>query len=371
MFTEDASDILKARLEWNKAKVTTSRVMSIHTTLEIYYVDNEKYPAPGDYEALKNTLVPSITKSFPREDAWGSPFQIQIAKDRQSYVIVSAGSDLKFHPESWSKNGKFTDTSEDLVLTGRKGNPINNFVRSWVEQKTATMQTLNAYLDDYMKGEPESKYDTEKQHLINFLIIVESVPRSGSELCSEISNHVESEIARNPSNARAYFLRSIMTDGCMKQENRIQEDLQKAAALHPAFEQARKEIAEQQKRGRARKTMSDMRAIGAALEAYAVDNNQYPVVLSGEIKSLVSVVQPTYIRALPLSDAWGGAFRYYCLKPEGPYWVIAYGQDVEPQKGLYKMDGSPSVEVPAENNSLDDDLIFSEGKFIRYAPGTE
>jgi len=75
-------------------------------------------------------------------------------------------------------------------------------------------------------------------------------------------------------------------------------------------------------RGKQKRTMSDMRALATAVEAYAVDNNSYPPAscpagLTAIIGSAAAVdaasfskLSPTYIGQTPKVDGWG-EFVYY------------------------------------------------------------
>src|ERR1700737_1856730 len=75
-------------------------------------------------------------------------------------------------------------------------------------------------------------------------------------------------------------------------------------------------------RGKQKRTMSDMRALATAIEAYAVDNNVYPTGLVACAAGLWTTVgtimtdtsftslSPTYIAQPPKVDGWGH-FMYY------------------------------------------------------------
>ena len=73
-------------------------------------------------------------------------------------------------------------------------------------------------------------------------------------------------------------------------------------------------------RGKQKRTMSDMRALATAVEAYAVDNNQYPAAAcaTGIYTSLTvtlatnsfSNLSPTYIAQAPMIDGWGQFLQY-------------------------------------------------------------
>src|SRR5437762_11457132 len=58
-------------------------------------------------------------------------------------------------------------------------------------------------------------------------------------------------------------------------------------------------------RGKQKRTMSDLRSIGTAVESYQVDNG-FPVrQTSGGVSAQLSAfVAPTFIKVLPATDAW-------------------------------------------------------------------
>src|SRR6266705_5644167 len=70
-------------------------------------------------------------------------------------------------------------------------------------------------------------------------------------------------------------------------------------------------------RGKQKRTMSDMRALATAVEAYAVDNNSYPpascpsglatiIAAAAAVDSAsFSKLSPTYIGQPPKVDGWG------------------------------------------------------------------
>src|SRR5215470_15900066 len=62
-------------------------------------------------------------------------------------------------------------------------------------------------------------------------------------------------------------------------------------------------------RGKQKRTMADMRAIGTAVESYAVDNNRYPAGGSA-VSGTSGVLQPRYIAKLPTVDAWNHNIDY-------------------------------------------------------------
>ncbi len=116
-------------------------------------------------------------------------------------------------------------------------------------------------------------------------------------------------------------------------------------------------------RGRQKRTMADMRAIGTAVEAYAVDNNRYPAGGS-PISAIASVVEPRYIRALPRLDAWQFEFDYTSGGPVAAdpqtYTIESYGKN-----------GSDEPYFIGATTDFNNDIIFSNGTFVEYPEGSQ
>src|SRR5262245_10488069 len=55
-------------------------------------------------------------------------------------------------------------------------------------------------------------------------------------------------------------------------------------------------------RGKQKRTMSDMRTIGTAVEAYAVDNGNYPIAATSV--ALMTAISPVYLRPMSSNDGW-------------------------------------------------------------------
>jgi len=107
--------------------------------------------------------------------------------------------------------------------------------------------------------------------------------------------------------------------------------------------------------------MADMRSVATAWEARATTINSYSVgvrqnrrVASAE---LARALEPTYIRKLPRTDAWGTEFRLTTADQGQTYTIRSLGSDGE-------SDRIANLGGPTTNFS--DDLIFSNGSFTRY-----
>ena len=107
-------------------------------------------------------------------------------------------------------------------------------------------------------------------------------------------------------------------------------------------------------------TMADIRTIGSAIEHYAVDNNCYPT--ASDIQSLGPVLEPTYIKKLPLDDGWGHMLVYQTADTPGAgYTIRSVGKDGQEQ-------ASPPGGVIHE---FEDDIIYTDGAFVQRPEGKQ
>lgn len=121
-------------------------------------------------------------------------------------------------------------------------------------------------------------------------------------------------------------------------------------------------------RRKQKKSMGDMRSIGTAAESYAVDYNRYPASAASLPPgpypsrplppSMVSSLEPTYIRKLPLSDGWGSPFLYRTTPKNDNYVIVSTGRD-----------GIPGTFTLGSTTSFDADIVFSNGQFLQYPEG--
>jgi general secretion pathway protein G len=123
-------------------------------------------------------------------------------------------------------------------------------------------------------------------------------------------------------------------------------------------------------RGKQKRTMSDMRALATAVEAYAVDNNVYPtascasgLVTTGDAivnSTSFQLLTPTYIATPPRVDGWG-RFYYYAQAVSGnAYLIRSMGRD-----------GSTAALVCGTTTDFNDDIAYSNGTFIQWPEGTQ
>ncbi len=110
-------------------------------------------------------------------------------------------------------------------------------------------------------------------------------------------------------------------------------------------------------RGRQKRTMSDMRTIGTAIEAYAVDNSFYPTGNTYDI--MRTALQPTYIKTLPQNDGWEIGMNM--LSSSRFYTIISYGRDA----------ASGTVTQNQTTSDFDCDIAYGNGMFIQWPAGIQ
>ena len=124
-------------------------------------------------------------------------------------------------------------------------------------------------------------------------------------------------------------------------------------------------------RGKQKRTMSDMRALATAVEAYAVDNNVYPTAAcnaglftSGTENTLATNsftnLTPTYIAQPPKTDGWGRFMGYALSGAAGDYRIRSSGRD-----------GATGTINCGTTTNFNDDIVYADGTFIQWPEGTQ
>jgi general secretion pathway protein G len=110
-------------------------------------------------------------------------------------------------------------------------------------------------------------------------------------------------------------------------------------------------------RGKQKRTMADMRSIGTAVEAYAVDNNVYPTANSAVV--LKGLVEPIYIKTMPVNDGWNNTWVVDSISAQ--YTISSNGKD-----------GVPSgCTAGAVTTIFNADICFANGAFIQTPQGSQ
>jgi hypothetical protein len=111
----------------------------------------------------------------------------------------------------------------------------------------------------------------------------------------------------------------------------------------------------------AMKTMADMRSIATALEARATDTNAYGEAAEPAdvpIDAVAQVLEPTYIRRLPRTDAWATAFSVRMSSREYEIRSLGANRSADPP-------------APGATSHPDCDIIFANGNFTAWPEGTQ
>ncbi len=117
-------------------------------------------------------------------------------------------------------------------------------------------------------------------------------------------------------------------------------------------------------RGKQKRTMTELRAIATALQAYAVDHGNYPD-STGTTEPLIDELTPTYIHTVATEDAWGNAMLYARLDPAADaaeYILWSLGKD-----GLD--DGNDGE--GGETHSVNADIVIFDGQFAQWPAGLQ
>ena len=130
-------------------------------------------------------------------------------------------------------------------------------------------------------------------------------------------------------------------------------------------------------RGKQKRTMSDFRALATAVEAYAVDFNNYPPATIACAASLFITVgtqvadvsfpllSPTYIAQAPKVDGWG-RYVYYNVDAAGNnYNIVSYGRD-----GVVGPGNSAGVKC-GTTTDFNDDIQYGNGTFLLWPEGSQ
>jgi general secretion pathway protein G len=112
-------------------------------------------------------------------------------------------------------------------------------------------------------------------------------------------------------------------------------------------------------RGRQRRTMADMRSLSLAIETYAVDHDHCPWV--GTTGELVPILTPTYLKKVPVTDAWNTAMVYETDSHGSVYTVISYARDLQPDATF----------AGGKTTDFDSDIWFQDGVFTQWPEGVQ
>ena len=110
-------------------------------------------------------------------------------------------------------------------------------------------------------------------------------------------------------------------------------------------------------RGKQKRTLADMRTIGTAIEAYAVDNSQYPV--SSNTATLWGLIVPLYLRPMTQNDGWEHQF------------VVDVSTTVYTISSTGKDGVASGCAAGVLTTQFTQDICFSRGIFVQYPEGMQ
>jgi type II secretion system protein G len=122
-------------------------------------------------------------------------------------------------------------------------------------------------------------------------------------------------------------------------------------------------------RGKQKRTMSDMRTMATAVEAYAVDNNFYPNAdCAGKFTAITKIMNdtslsgltPTYIANPVRRDGWSNFMYYQTQANNQEYGFRSYGRDKV-----------STTETCITTTNFNDDIIYANGGFLQWPEGAQ
>lgn len=116
-------------------------------------------------------------------------------------------------------------------------------------------------------------------------------------------------------------------------------------------------------RGQQKRTIGDLRTIATMIEQYAASHGRYPVAASGdELWAALGPAIPRDSWKIP-TDSW--KHEWMIRSTATSYTIASYGCCGEPDVA------DPSLYAPAGTTNYKDDIVFSNGAFLRYPDGTQ
>jgi general secretion pathway protein G len=120
-------------------------------------------------------------------------------------------------------------------------------------------------------------------------------------------------------------------------------------------------------RSRQKRSMADIRTIGTAAEAYAVDWSYYPNTGNSDQPITTiwsSLLSPTYVKKTPDRDGWREAFQ---VRSESRFYTVASaGRDK-----LFEGALNATAYNRPPTTDMDCDIIYSNGTFMSYPEGVQ
>ncbi len=116
-------------------------------------------------------------------------------------------------------------------------------------------------------------------------------------------------------------------------------------------------------RGKQKRTMSDIRSVGIAVETYSLDFHSYPrnvTTLTPVRTSVKSFLVPMVLSTLPDLDGWSRDILYQSSTSGSAYTVRSYGKD-----SFYSSASS------GRTSNFDCDIVYLNGGFVAWPEGIQ
>src|SRR5262245_15719290 len=108
------------------------------------------------------------------------------------------------------------------------------------------------------------------------------------------------------------------------------------------------------------RTLADMKAIGNALESYAVENNTYPRSLTDANAQVLGTYVALYLRTVPPGDGWNNPWHIDTNAAGTVYTVTSYGAD-----------GVAGTNPGGQTRDFNCDIIFTNNSFYQWPGGAQ
>jgi type II secretion system protein G len=112
-------------------------------------------------------------------------------------------------------------------------------------------------------------------------------------------------------------------------------------------------------KGKQKRSMSDMRTICTAVEAYSTDTALYPLGISNWA-ALKPIINPYFIKNPPDADGWNNGWDAATTASGSDYTVASTGKDA-----------LPDSRTGGITSAFDCDIVFSDGRFFQWPQGTQ
>ena len=110
-------------------------------------------------------------------------------------------------------------------------------------------------------------------------------------------------------------------------------------------------------RGKQKSTMSELRVLGNAVEAYSIDENHYPV--TGTIAELANQLNQDYLRKSILTDGWRNQLSVSSTLKQ--YTVCSGGKD----------GGACASDSAGPTHDFNASITYAGGNFVQWPAGKQ